>query len=240
MPPIPLLYPTGLAVLHPYLQLLAAIFTQRTLVGTVRVVLDERSDFIPASFKTAEQSLCAYLEPYYAKVPTIIMTQKNSKLSLGIQSSDFIANGAVKFTTEQMQLYGVQTLQLSDAEHARLTRQLLGIRDAPKAVNNILQQLKRLYTLVEKVTQLTVQPLPLGLATKRQIEPIIMTLPKKAKQIANQIPLETWYDLLPVLAILLSHVELLDVQANMARQSIEIIDRPEVSCQWLFEVLAIG
>ncbi|WP_054718314.1 hypothetical protein [Lacticaseibacillus manihotivorans] len=27
MPPIPLLYPTGLAVLHPYLQLLAAIFT---------------------------------------------------------------------------------------------------------------------------------------------------------------------------------------------------------------------
>lgn len=235
MPPIPLLYPTGLAVLHPYLQLLAAIFTQRTLIGTVRVVLDERSDFIPASFKVAEQSLQAYLEPYYAMAPNIVMTQKNSKLSLGIQSSDFIANGAVKFTMEQMQVYGVQVLQLSDFQQAQLARQLLGISDDPKSPNNILRQLKRLYALIEKVTQLTVRPLPLAVTTKRQIEPIWMTLPKKAKQIMTQLPLETWYDLLAVLAILLSHAELLDVQANMAKQSIKIIDRLEVSCQWLFE-----
>lgn len=238
MPSIPLLYPTGLAVLHPYLQLLAAIFTQTSLVGTVRVVLDERSDFIPASFNRAAQSLQAYLEPYYAVVPNIVMIQKNSKLSLGIQSSDFIANGAVKFTLEQMQLYGVQVLQLSNDQQAQLTRQLLGIRDDPKSPNNILRQLKRLYTLIEKVTQLTVRPLPLAVTTKRQIEPIWMTLPKKAKQIATQVPLETWYDLLAVLAILLSHAELLDVQANMAKQSIKIIDRLEASCQWLFEVLA--
>ena len=238
MPPIPLLYPTGLAVLHPYLQLLAAIFTQKPLIGTVRVVLDERSDFIPASFNRAAQSLQAYLAPYYAVVPNIIMTQKNSKLSLGIQSSDFIANGAVKFTPEQMQIYGVQTLQLSAAEQTALTRQLLGMRDDPKAANNIVRQLKRLYTLVEKVTQLSVLPLPLALATKRQIEPIILALPKKAKQIVASLPLETWYDLLAVLAIILSHVELLDAQVNMSKQSLKIIDRLEVSCQWLFEVLA--
>ncbi len=170
MPPIPLLYPAGLAVLHPYLQLLAAIFTQNTLIGTVRVVLDERSDFIPASFKAATQSLQAFLTPYYAMSPNIIMTQKNSKLSLGIQSSDFIANGAVKFTSKQLQIYGVQVLQLSESEHARLTRQLLGIRDVPMAVNNVLRQLKRLYTLVEQVTQLAIQPLPLALTTKRQID----------------------------------------------------------------------
>ncbi|WP_125709937.1 hypothetical protein [Lacticaseibacillus porcinae] len=240
MPPIPLLYPAGLAVLHPYLQLLAAIFTQQRLVGTVRVVLDERSDFIPGSFKAAAQSLQAYLVPYYVMVPNIIITQKNSKLSLGIQSSDFVANGAVKFTSAQLQIYGVKTLALTPTEQARLTRQLLGISDGPQGVNNILRQLKRLYTLVEKVTQLTVQPLPLALTTKRQIEPIIIGLPKKAKQTIAQLPLETWYDLLAILAILLSHADLLDAQANMAKQSIKIIDRLEASCQWLFEVLASG
>lgn len=146
----------------------------------------------------------------------------------------------MKFTTEQMQAYGVQVLALSDLEHAQLTRELLGINDEPKATHNILRQFKRLYTLIEKVTQLTVRPLPLAVTTKRQIEPIWMTLPKKAKQIATQLPLETWYDLLAVLAILLSHPERLDAQANMSKQSIKIIDRLEVSCQWLFEVLATG
>lgn len=190
-------FPEGIAVLLPYLQAAFLVIQHERIHGEMAIILDQRSDFMRESYASAIYAMMQ-ADPGNLQVS---LAQGDSKRSLGIQSSDFVARAASRWSVATCAKYGITILD-DQIESARSLVNAFHQQSAvrPGSTRAVLLQL---FELAKTITSWSTEPLIYTNQLAMRFQEALAILPNHFPAGFKLPPQRNWYVLVAQIALVL-------------------------------------
>lgn len=211
----------GFGVLYPYLAtILRVLETYPNVPDKVRIALDKRNEIESEQLGIAARILNSYIKSATGKNVIFLLRTVDSKDTLGVQYSDFIAHSALTFTADELAQCGITRLadvgsQLGDEltmySMIGLQKYLLDDHTVTTATHEyqspILVAGDRLFRQASKAVDYNSVPGEALTQAKLVMNQLLQVAPSSVSGAINNMPFQTWYDIVARAAALLHYTD---------------------------------
>lgn len=211
----------GFGVLYPYLAtILRVLETYPNVPDKVRIALDKRNEIESEQLGIAARILNSYIKSATGKNVIFLLRTVDSKDTLGVQYSDFIAHSALTFTADELAQCGITRLadvgsQLGDEltmySMIGLQKYLLDDHTVTTATHEyqspILVAGDRLFRQASKAVDYNNVPGEALTQAKLVMNQLLQVAPSSVSGAINNMPFQTWYDIVARAAALLHYTD---------------------------------